>query len=93
MKLIPKYQQGGDTYVVKKGDSPWKISHDNGISLDELYRLNPFAREMIHPNNGNFIYINNAIKKQAGPKQYQFNWDDLYKDRSIKPQRFNWLKQ
>lgn len=50
MKLIPKYQQGGDTYVVRKGDSPWKISHENGISLDEFYRLNPFARKMIHPN-------------------------------------------
>ena len=51
MKLISKYQQGGYTYKVKKGDSPWLISHNNGISLDEFYRLNPFARKMIHPND------------------------------------------
>lgn len=50
MELVLKYQQGGNTYTVKKGDSPWKIAHDNEISLDEFYRLNPFARKMIHPN-------------------------------------------
>lgn len=61
MELIPKYQQGGNTYTVKKGDSPWKISHDNGISLDEFYRLNPFARKMIHPNQ--------VVKLRETPKK------------------------
>ena len=61
MKLVPKYQQGGDTYVVKKGDSPWRISHNNGISLDEFYRLNPFARKMIHPNQ--------VVKLRETPKK------------------------
>lgn len=28
-------------YIVKKGDSPWKIAKDNGISLDEYKKLNP----------------------------------------------------
>lgn len=41
------------TYVVKKGNSPWQIANDNGITLDEFYRLNPDVKErhMIHPGD------------------------------------------
>lgn len=38
-------------YVVKKGDSLWKIAKDNNITLDELIRLNPTKKNMIHPND------------------------------------------
>lgn len=41
------------TYIVKKGNSPWQIANDNGITLDEFYRLNPEVKErhMIHPGD------------------------------------------
>lgn len=43
----------GKTYVVQKGNSPWQIAHDNGITLDEFYKLNPNVKErhMIHPGD------------------------------------------
>lgn len=28
------------------------------------------------------LYINNAIKKQADPKYYKFNWKDLDKNKN-----------
>lgn len=40
-----------NTYIVKKGDSPWAISHKYGIALEDFYKLNPKARMMIHPND------------------------------------------
>lgn len=43
----PEYE----TYTVKPGDSPWRISHQYGIPLEAFYELNPFARTMIHPND------------------------------------------
>lgn len=41
----------GRTYTVQKGDSPLKIAIENGLSLDEFYRLNPNSRKMIYPND------------------------------------------
>lgn len=38
-------------YVVKKGDSLWKIAKDNNITLDELIRLNPTKKDIIYPND------------------------------------------
>lgn len=38
-------------YIVKKGDSFWKIAKENNIELDELIRLNPTKQNMIHPND------------------------------------------
>lgn len=38
-------------YVVKKGDSLWKIAKNNNITLDELIRLNPTKKDIIYPNN------------------------------------------
>ena len=38
-------------YIVKKGDSFWKIAKENNIKLDELIRLNPTKQNMIHPND------------------------------------------
>lgn len=38
-------------YVVKKGDSLWKIAKENNIELDELIKLNPTKQNMIHPND------------------------------------------
>ena len=67
MKLIPKYQQGGQYYTVKAGNSPWQISHDFGISLEDFYEMNPFARKMIHP--GDKVMIKRTPKKK---KQYIF---------------------
>lgn len=38
-------------YIVKPNDSLWQIAKDNNISLDELIRLNPKFKDMIHPND------------------------------------------
>lgn len=39
------------TYTVKANDSLWQIAKDNNISLDELIKLNPTKKNMIHPND------------------------------------------
>lgn len=39
------------TYKVKKGDSLWKIAKENNLSLDELIKLNPTKKDMIHPDD------------------------------------------
>ena len=38
-------------YKVQKGDSLWQISNDNGLSLDEIIKLNPTKKNMIHPGD------------------------------------------
>ena len=38
-------------YVVKPNDSLWQIAKDNHMSLEELIKLNPSKRNMIHPND------------------------------------------
>lgn len=53
-----------NTYIVKKGNSPWQIANDSGISLDEFYRLNPTVKEkgIIHP--GDIVKISPDIIKE-----------------------------
>lgn len=38
-------------YIVKPNDSLWQIAKDNNMSLDELIKLNPSKKNMIHPND------------------------------------------
>ena len=38
-------------YVVKPNDSLWQIAKDNHMSLEELIKLNPSKKNMIHPND------------------------------------------
>lgn len=48
-------------YEIKRGDSLWKIAHDNGISLNELMKQNPQIKninQIIHP--GDRINVNNT---------------------------------
>lgn len=48
-------------YQIKRGDSLWKIAHDNGISLNELMKQNPQIKninQIIHP--GDRINVNNT---------------------------------
>jgi nucleoid-associated protein YgaU len=38
---IPKARPRPTEYTVKKGDNPWKIARNLGLTVDELERLNP----------------------------------------------------
>lgn len=38
-------------HVVKPNDSLWQIAKDNHMSLEELIKLNPSKKNMIHPND------------------------------------------
>lgn len=44
VKPIPVKPLGAE-YVVKRGDSLWKIAHKNGITLDELLQANNIKRD------------------------------------------------
>ncbi len=33
------------TYVVKKGDSPWRIANNHGITVEKLYKLNGLKKD------------------------------------------------
>ena len=47
---IPRYDNG--KYVVRKGDSPCRIAHNHGMSLQEFYNLNPWTEGgVIHPDD------------------------------------------
>lgn len=50
--VVNTYEDGGDLYTVKAGDSLWRIAHNNKIDLDDLRKWNPQVKgNMIHPND------------------------------------------
>ena len=75
------------TIKVQKGEGPWQVARRAGISLDELYRLNPKAKKMIHPdqelvtNDGTTTTV--TVKKGEGPWQIAqkngVSLEDVYK--------------
>lgn len=75
------------TIKVQKGEGPWQVARRAGISLDELYRLNPKAKKMIHPNQE--LVVNDGttttatVKKGEGPWQVAqrmgVSLEDVYK--------------
>ncbi|EFZ33688.1 LysM peptidoglycan-binding domain-containing protein [Ligilactobacillus ruminis] len=48
------------TYTVKSGDSVWKISHEHGMSMNELVSLNGIKNNLIFPGQ--------VLKVKAGAK-------------------------
>lgn len=38
------------THVVKAGESPWSVSNQYGITMDQLYQWNNIKNKTIHPN-------------------------------------------
>lgn len=76
-------------YEIKRGDSLWKIAHDNGISLNELMKQNPQIKninQIIHPgdrinvnNTSNNTNINNSESTTVKSKP---NLDDIVLDDS-----------
>lgn len=68
-------------YIVKKGDSPWKIAKENGISLDEYKRLNPDKYDKLYV--GDVVRLNPEqvteqvdIRKER-QKEYNLNKDNV----------------
>ncbi len=62
----------GSTYTVKAGDSVWKISHEHGMSMDELKSLNGLKDNLIIP--GQVLKVRGASSNtsqatQAGSKE------------------------
>lgn len=60
--VLPEFTvDSNGNYEIKRGDSLWKIAHDNGISLNELMKQNPQIKnvnQIIHP--GDRINVNNT---------------------------------
>ena len=54
-ELLTSQVQGQRTYIIQSGDTPWKIAGENGITLDDLYALNPVL------DNGNNMPIGESL--------------------------------
>ena len=54
-KLLSQEVEGQRTYTIASGDTPWKIAGENGITLDELYALNPVL------DNGNNMPVGEQL--------------------------------
>ena len=54
-KLMSQEVEGQRTYTIVSGDTPWKIAGENGITVDELYALNPVL------NNGNNMPVGEQL--------------------------------
>lgn len=54
-KLLSQEVEGQRTYTIASGDTPWKIAGENGITLDELYALNPVL------DNGNNMPVGEPL--------------------------------
>ncbi|MGM9971286.1 MAG: LysM peptidoglycan-binding domain-containing protein [Anaeroplasmataceae bacterium] len=54
-----KELEGSTTYVVKQGDSLYKIANLYGVSVDEIVRYNKLQTTTIYPNQILFIPSNN----------------------------------
>ncbi len=52
---------GAVAYTVKSGDVMWKIAKDNGLTLDQLLKLNPWIK------NGNAIKVGQQLLVKAAP--------------------------
>lgn len=67
-KTYNSYKDGG--YKVKKGDSLWRIAHNNNLTLNELMSYNPQLNgninTVIHP--GDVLYT----EKKDEPVQYEY---------------------
>lgn len=53
-------------YKAKRGDSPWRIAHNNGMTLDEFYKLNPNAKSRGVYIGDEFIVNKNRSQKKYG---------------------------
>lgn len=69
-QVIQKFQNG--KYIVKKGDNLTKIAKSNGLSLEELLKLNPQIKNQNLINVGQEIKINKTSPKPR-PKQLDFS--------------------
>ena len=72
-QLITAPVQGQQSYTIKAGDTPWSIAGANGITLDELYALNPVldngnnlpvGQELVIGQNVSFLQVK-VVKTQV----------------------------
>tara|TARA_Y100000361_G_scaffold86782_1_gene77063 strand:+ start:11174 stop:18247 length:7074 start_codon:yes stop_codon:yes gene_type:complete len=61
---IPKLQEGGSVYKVKKNDNLTRIARKNNMSLEEILELNPQYK-----SNPSLIRVDDNIKLKTTPKK------------------------
>lgn len=66
-----KFDDGG--YVVKKGDSLWKIAHQNNLSLDELMSFN----NQLKGNINTVIHPGDVINITPKERKYHYEYEDI----------------
>ncbi|HBZ09559.1 MAG TPA: LysM peptidoglycan-binding domain-containing protein [Bacillus bacterium] len=77
-KAVNKENNIDDIYVVKSGDSLWKISQKFGVQVNELIAWNKLSSDLIHPGQklavkGNPVPVQtetvNTVSQQPAPEQ------------------------
>lgn len=88
--LFPMTASAQSTYIVKPGDSMWKIAVRHQVGLWELIQANPWIKNpsLIYPNQkitipaiseknfeGKVVQLVNQKRAQAGLKPLAHNWE------------------
>lgn len=84
------YRCNGRIYVVKRGDSLYKIAKENGITVNELMRANPYVNvynmqvgeEICIPRNNQppqtrCFRINSMGELMELMMEYGMSWDEM----------------
>jgi len=91
----PKKIDSSKVYIVKTGDSLWKIANKFGIKFSNLLKLNlKYKNRILHPGNKIILPGNKIIKnKKSKTKRNNSKKKISKRKRTKKNSRYKWVKR